>query len=921
MTNELVKILLVEDDEDDYILTKGLLAQTNGRQYVVEWVKSFDRALDTMVLNRHDACLVDYRLGAQDGLELLRKATAQGCEAPIIILTGQGEHEIDMAAMQAGAADYLVKSQLKREVLERSIRYAVDRKRAKTVAAFEHARLSALGTEVGLALTRKDSLQGIMSHCTEAMVKYLNTSVAQITVYDADQKLFNPLATSGSSSAEVAFKSSNLLRLGIESMTQKKPVFINNIWDKSPLKDQVANQIDGPAGYAAYPLLLEERLLGFMSVLGPPEMAESVLSEMQSVSNGIALCIENHRAKEALDASQTKYKAVVENIKEVIFQVDESGNWSILNPAWEKMTGFSVSETLGKPFLEYLHHDDREKNQHVLRQLFERKLDFSCHEVRFLSKAGVMRWVEAYLQLLFNRDGLIIGITGTLSDITERRKVELQVQKLAAFPRHNPNPVLEFSAEGTLTYFNAAAHALAKSLGKKLPQDILPPDASAIVRQCLASTENKLREETVVNGKTISWSFFPISSGNVVHCYGSDITERLSLEAQFRHAQKLESVGQLAAGIAHDFNNLLTVIQGNADLILLQGGVEDETTRQLGQISSAAQRGANLTRQLLMFSRKQVMQTQQINLNDMLQNMGKILPRLLGEDVALSLQCANDLAGIDADMGMIEQVVMNLAVNARDAMLNGGRLLLSTSEVSIDKEAELQNPHRRCGLFVCLSVNDSGSGMSRETLEHIFEPFFTTKQVGKGTGLGLATAFGIVKQHQGWIEVASELNIGTTFKIYFPAGAKLGSSVEEGERATQIAQGRNETVLVVEDEPDLRLLVKCMLKSFGYMVLEAENGPEALKVWDGHDTAIDLVLTDVCMPAGMSGLELGEKIKARRSDAKIIYTTGYNPDAPRNGLGESENVFLNKPYSLQKLAETVRNYLDNELVPLPNLSH
>ncbi|MGH7971148.1 MAG: PAS domain-containing sensor histidine kinase, partial [Limisphaerales bacterium] len=558
---------------------------------------------------------------------------------------------------------------------------------------------------------------------------------------------------------------------------------------------------EGLAAYAAYPLVLEEKLVGLMSIFSTQPLTEQITQEMGSVANGISLCIERKRSEEALDASEVKYRSVVENIKEVIFQMDEFGHWTFLNPAWTAVTGFEIKETLGTLFVEFLHEEDREHNSHIFLQLVQRALEYCRYETRFLTKNGKIRWVEIYAQLTLNPDNTILGVSGSLTDITERKMAESAIQKLAAFPRVNPNPVLEFDGEGTLSYSNDAAREMARSLGKEDLLEILPQNAGGIVRECLVAGQKRLREEVCHNWRTIVWSFFPVVASQVVHCYGADVTDVLNLEAQFRHAQKLESVGQLAAGVAHDFNNILTVIQGYSECLLARCQGDQVTQTALKQVSDASKRAAALTRQLLMFSRKQVIQTRVLDLNSVLQNLANMLLRLLGEDISLEAQYDSTLHRIEADTGMMEQVVMNLAVNSRDAMPRGGKLRISTASVEINEAYASRHPDSRTGRFVQLTVTDTGSGMDRKTLDRIFEPFFSTKEVGKGTGLGLATVYGIVKQHQGWIEVTSELGVGTTFKVYFPAAEGVEEQLTQTPGGAETVSGGKETVLVVEDEP------------------------------------------------------------------------------------------------------------------------
>jgi len=500
------------------------------------------------------------------------------------------------------------------------------------------------------------------------------------------------------------------------------------------------------------------------------------------------------------------------------------------------------------------------------------------------------------------------ALAHVLAAALEGKLTETELQKLAAFAQFNPNPVLEFSADGGLTYFNGAALALAARLGQKHPQDVLPPDAAAIIQDCLAAGRPKLNLETRPASRILFWSFFPVTASRVVHCYVEDVTERLSLEAQLRQAQKMESVGQLAAGIAHDFNNMLTIIQGHSGILLARPNLPPAMFDSVQAVYFAAERAAGLTQQLLMFSRRNVMQPEPLDLRTVVGDMSKMLKRLLGETINLVFNPPDQLDSIHGDTGMMEQVVMNLAVNARDAMLKGGTLTIDTRAVEIADAGARLHPEARAGQFVCLSVTDNGCGMDAATQSHIFEPFFTTKEVGKGTGLGLATVYGIVKQHEGWIEVASEVGQGTTFNIFFPASAEPVAAPAEETLPTAEVRGGNETILIVEDEPIVREMAQLILEEYGYRVLEAGNGVEALAVWEQHQDAIDLLLTDVVMPEGMTGKELADKLSARQPKLKVLITSGYTAEEQITG----GTRFLQKPYNRQTLAQAVRDCLDAE---------
>jgi len=383
---------------------------------------------------------------------------------------------------------------------------------------------------------------------------------------------------------------------------------------------------------------------------------------------------------------------------------------------------------------------------------------------------------------------------------------------------------------------------------------------------------------------------------------------------KLRQSQKMEAIGQLAGGVAHDFNNLLCVIRGNADLVLMSPGQLNEmATDCLKQITAASDRAANLTRQLMAFGRKQVMKTEPLNLTGVIGNLTKMLKRIIGEDIELKCTAAERLPFVQADVGMIEQVIVNLVVNARDAMPRGGQLVIATETFTFGHDYTRANPEARAGQFVCLSVSDTGTGIAPEDLPHIFEPFFTTKAPGKGTGLGLATAYGIVKQHQGWIEVISSVGLGSTFKVFLPA-IELPLTVTPTAPSQTQPRGGKETILIVEDDDSVRSLTRRLLEGFGYRTLEASSGREALDKWGLRAREIDLLLTDMVMPEGVTGRELAQQMRTHRPGLKVLFISGYSPDVSGKDTGfihQNHSRFLQKPIPPRELLETVRCCLDS----------
>jgi len=382
---------------------------------------------------------------------------------------------------------------------------------------------------------------------------------------------------------------------------------------------------------------------------------------------------------------------------------------------------------------------------------------------------------------------------------------------------------------------------------------------------------------------------------------------------QLRQSQKLEAIGQLAGGIAHDFNNLLAVIGGNCEFMRgAAQGLPGEVCECLNEVSAATQRAANLTRQLLMFSRKEVMQPKPVDLNNVIVNLNKMLARIIGEDIDLQYDYASALPLVQGDIGMLEQVLVNLVVNARDAMPEGGQLFITTKHLSFDVADDPSHPEARPGAFVCVTVKDTGTGISPENLPRIFDPFFTTKEVGKGTGLGLATVYGIVKQHGGWLDVSSQVGAGCTFKILLPALECARPVLADETPEVELPRGK-ETVLLVEDEESVRSITRRHLERSGYHVLEAGSGPQAMKIWEAAVPEIDLLLTDVLMPEGVSGRKLAQDLRGKKPSLKVIFYSGYSEDVMGENtqfLRKTNSYFLQKPCPPRNLLCAVRRCLD-----------
>ena len=557
----------------------------------------------------------------------------------------------------------------------------------------------------------------------------------------------------------------------------------------------------------------------------------------------------------------------------------------------------------------------------------------------FIGRDGQLRYFHVVKSPLFDNHHRLIGSQGVMFDITERRRTDEQLRqandRTQFYMNRMPLAFIAFDRNFCVAEWNHAAEEIfgwstAEATGQHAYKLIVPlevqPAVDRVWDQIIKTGDvasHSINENTTKDGRRITceWRNTPWrdAAGEICGCLSivTDITDKIraekergNLEAQLRQSQKMEAVGQLSGGIAHDFNNILTVIQGNASLLQGLDLQPSEIRDCSNQIARASERAAGLTRQLLMFARKQQMQPVNLDLNETVSQMTKMLQRILGEDIALRSEYSPALPLINADVGMIEQIILNLAVNARDAMPNGGQLTIRSQVEKFQPTANAEN--KPAEARVCLSVTDTGCGIAPEILARIFEPFFTTKEVGKGTGLGLATVYGIVQQHRGDIVVQSEPGKGTTFKVYFPIAAPPTEVKTDLQKRPVLPWGY-ETILLVEDEFPLRTFVSDLLQRCGYTVLEAESGPAALRIWKEARDQIQLVLTDIIMPENLNGIELGLKLLADKPALKVIYTSGYTGNLESRHATLTEGVnFIRKPFKPEAIAEIIRKNLDGK---------
>jgi PAS domain S-box-containing protein len=619
---------------------------------------------------------------------------------------------------------------------------------------------------------------------------------------------------------------------------------------------------------------------------------------------------ELRRSQVALDAERARYFDFYNLAPVGYISVSEGGLIVEANLTLATLLGIDRGALLKQRITRFILNEDVSAYYLLHKKLIENAGPQRC-ELRMQKSDGTQFWAHLAATAEQADDGVVLRVV--LSDITERKQVEAEVRRLAVFPMLNPNPVLEFSADGLLIYSNRAAQSMAEAVGSADVLNLLPSDTQQIVNRCLARRQPHLLLETKHGARTLSWSFYPITSLSVVHCYVGDITDRVRQEEQLRQSQKMETIGQLAAGVAHDFNNLLTIVQFETTVLTENHSLDAESRADVNQIAKAAERAANLTRQLLAFSHKQEKETRLIDLPALVADITSLIRRIIGEDIVLSTHATPGMPLILADPGMIEQVVMNLAVNSRDAMPDGGQIDFTVGEIAFDSAAIPQHPGGRPGRYLKLEVRDTGTGIAPEHLSRIFEPFFTTKEAGKGTGLGLATVFSIARQHDGWVEVASELGRGTVFHVFLPVTETPTETVSPPAALLPATlTGGSETILIAEDEEPIRALIQVTLERYGYRVLSAENGTKALEILSENGAKVDLLITDMVMPGGVGGRKLTQKLQVLHADLKIIFTSGFTSETVSKELNLEPGInFLRKPFSIYGLVELVRHRLDS----------
>ena len=753
-----LRVLVIDDDEEDFRITRDMFADV-GVSPTLEWASAYSPGLKAVVEGEHDVCLVDLELGADSGLELVREARRRGVQSPMIIMTGHDNRQVDLEASRAGAHDYLPKRTLTPELLERTVRHAVERAHAIASTRELQARYRLLFDASPIPTWVMDA----------ESFAFLEVNEAAVEQYGYSREEFLSLHARDIRPEQEQERLRQLYTAPVEVLrTHTRWQHVRR--DGSIIEVEVSFREVSFGGRDAYIVLARD-------------------------------VTDRTRAEAALRQSEERFRELEEQTRVIFFAGDAmSGEMLYLSPAHEDIFDQPVAEVMANPqaWMARVHPDDRARVEELLRSSATSEAEF-----RIVRRDGTVRWIRRRASAVQDEFGRVRRIVGTNDDVTTLRRAQQY-------------------------------------------------------------TETKSR---------------------------------------------MEAIGRLAGGVAHDFNNILTAIMGEADA-LAEEDLDQEARRQGAlEIIASSRRAADLTRQLLAFSRQQVFDLRVLDVNALFAKMEKMLRRLLGEDVELRAELSPVLGRVRADAGQLEQVIMNLAVNARDAMPDGGLLRVETRDFEVDPATALLHEGLRPGKYVLLRVQDSGLGMSDAVKAQIFEPFFTTKGPGSGTGLGLATVHGIVKQSGGFIVVRSAPGTGATFDILLPrVDAEPDMPVV---RQAGLATVRGtETILVIEDEPGVRAIVRRVLAGVGYTVIEAGSGREAIELATEFEGAIHGVVSDIVMP-GMTGVQTVQAIRAIRPVARALYMSGYTERiTSQQQQFEAGDSYIQKPFTPDSLARKVRDMLD-----------
>jgi two-component system, cell cycle sensor histidine kinase and response regulator CckA len=879
-----VRVLLVEDNIGDADLVREYLSHAHQSGFDVLTVTRLEAALELLERERIDVILLDLGLPDSAGLETLSRILKAAPTGATVVLTGLDDHHVGLDAVRMGAQDYLPKGQLTPDLLIRTVLYSAERKRWQDELRQSEERFAKSFRNNPAFLT--------IVHMGTNRVLEVNDAWTRVFGYTREEAI-------GRTTVELGVYNAETYRKIMEEAREKGSV--RNV------EATVRNRTG------------EDRV-----VLVSREVIE-IGDEPYLLAMGLDITDRN-RVETALQESERKYRATFNTALVGIDLVDRNGNFMEVNSTLSQFLGYTPDELRRLTIIDVTHPEDALRSREMHEAIVRGEVEGYRLEKRYVRKDGEIVWADTAVSAIREADGRYRATVGTIRDITLHKKSEEARIRLEAAVEQSVEAVEITDAQGIIVYVNPSFET---TTGYSSEEAI--GNTPRIVRSGHHNEEfYKQMWDTITNGKIwtghiinrkkdgslfeedVSISPIKDNFGKIVNYVAvkRDVTREVSLQRQLQQAQKMEAIGTLAGGIAHDFNNILQVALGYSDMIIDDEGFPLRYKADVQKISEAANRGADLVQRLLTFSRKTEFKPQPLNLNHRIADLRKMLDRTIPKMIEIQTFLSEDLATISADPTQIDQVLMNLAVNARDSMPNGGKLTFETGDVIIDEEYTRTHADMQPGRYVLVSVSDTGSGIDDETLEHIFEPFYTTKGVGKGTGLGLAMVHGIVKRHKGHVSLFSQLGAGTTFRIYFPA---LVSNTEiEGFPSGPMPRGGSETILVVDDEKMIRDLCSRFLTQAGYKVIEANNGVDALLVYQERGGEIAMVLLDLIMPE-MSGMKCLEGLLALNPSVKVVVASGYAANGSvKDAVAIGAKRFINKPYAVRQALETVRAVLDLE---------
>jgi PAS domain S-box-containing protein len=902
--------LAVVDDESE--LMEALADAIKGLGYDVSGFSTGAAAIAALKVSDFDVLLTDLLMPGMSGIECFQQAREIDPHVVGIIMTGHATIHTAIEAMKVGVFDYVLKPFKLDELmplLDRAItvrRLGLENLQLRqTVAMYE------LGQTVSYSL----ALETILDKVADGALQQCQADETSIMLPSEDRGELYIAAIRGKDRAALLGKRVPMDRhvAGWVAGHREHLVLDGEVRDARFTPVNPRRDIELAV---SLPLLVGGALVGVLNLNFTHARRPLTVGEVKALNifgSIAATALESSRLHAKLLAAEHKYRGIFEDTSEGIFQTTPDGKcFMTANPAMARILGFdsawdltgSISDigaqVLGKPGSRVDLLEKLEKNRPI------RNLECACTR-----RDGTEIWVLLSAQRS-GRPDEGFGCEGSMVDISDFKRAQEEIRALSRFPEENPNPVMRLSREGILLYANQASRPILEAWkcarGRKVPEEY-----NELARAALASG-TPVGAELTAESRTFSAVFAPVKEAGYVNVYSLDRTEERNLQQQLLQAQKIDAIGRLAGGIAHDFNNVLTAIIGYSDFLLMKLGKENPLGREVREIRKAGERAASLTQQLLAFSRKQIFEVRVLNLNAIISGMEKMLQRLIHENISLDLALDPALGQVRADSSQMEQILLNLVINASDAMPDGGKLLVETSNTELDASYSSMHMSVKPGPHVVLIVSDTGIGMSEETRDRVFEPFFTTKERGKGTGLGLSTVYGIVKQSGGNIWVYSEPGKGTAIKIYLPRVSEAVEEVPKESPGEELGKG-TETILVIEDEVMIREIINVELVEQGFTVLLASDGEEALGICAGHKGPIQLLLTDVILP-GMSGREAAKSITSSRPEIRVIYMSGYTANGiVHHGVLAPGIAFIQKPFSPAQLLDKIRLVLDAQKPP------